>query len=214
MHVAVRRDEVCGRRVEGRPVHAGHAPARLLDDERARGDVPRLQVLLPEALRSGLPRRNRGRAPPSRAAARRAPGRETRRTDPPALRRSAGARRRGSRSPAANRAASDVPDTASRWPFRYAPSPRSAVNSSPRLGSYTAPTSRAAVDFEAERRAVDRQPVRVVRRAVERVEHPAIRATATGPPAIRRAPPRGCRGRETARRAPRGTCVRTRDRSR
>ena len=37
-----------GRRVERRPVHPGHAPAGLLDDQRAGRHVPRLQVLLPE----------------------------------------------------------------------------------------------------------------------------------------------------------------------
>ena len=39
-----------GRGIERRAVHAGDAAARFLDDQRAGRDVPRLQVLLPEAV--------------------------------------------------------------------------------------------------------------------------------------------------------------------
>ena len=65
-------------------------------------------------------------------------------------------------------------DTVRRSPFSQAPRPRSAVNSSSRVGSYTAATVTVAVDLERERRAEDRQPVREVRRAVDRIEDPAV----------------------------------------
>ena len=68
---AVRGDEVRRGRVERRAVHAGDAAAGLLDDQRAGGDVPRLEVLLPEAVepaRGDVAEVERGRPqPPHRA---------------------------------------------------------------------------------------------------------------------------------------------------
>src|SRR3990172_9256448 len=49
---AVGGDEMALLGREWRSVHAGDPSARLLDDERAGGDVPRLQVLLPEPFES------------------------------------------------------------------------------------------------------------------------------------------------------------------
>ena len=64
-------------------------------------------------------------------------------------------------------------DTRSGLPLRNAPPPRSAVNSSLRVGIVDRRDLRHAVDLERERRAEDRQAVREVRRAVDRIEHPA-----------------------------------------
>ena len=68
----------------------------------------------------------------------------------------------------------------------------------------------AAVDLERERRAENRQAVRVVRGAVERVEiQQWLAVDRTGAP---RAPRRGRDDRETARRSSRGTSARPRGR--
>src|ERR1051325_90591 len=50
VHSAVRCDEVRGRRIERRVVHAGNTAPCLLDDQGTGRDVPRLELLLPERL--------------------------------------------------------------------------------------------------------------------------------------------------------------------
>ena len=70
-------------------------------------------------------------------------------------------------------------------PFRNAPPPRSAVNSSLRVGIVDGGDLGDAVDLERERRAEDRQAVREVGRAVDRIEDPAgPRPASPAPPPI------------------------------
>jgi hypothetical protein len=47
---SVRGEDVTAPRAEGCPVHIGHAPAGFGDNQCPAGDVPRLQIALPEAV--------------------------------------------------------------------------------------------------------------------------------------------------------------------
>ncbi len=71
-----------------------------------------------------------------------------------------------------------VRDTRRGAPFSHAPTPRSAVKSSWRFGIEDRADDRLAVDLERQRRAEDRDAVREVGGAVERVEHPSVRPAA------------------------------------
>ena len=186
------------RELNGVPSMLRHPPAGFGDDQRPAGHVPRLQIAFPEAIHPAgrdVTQIDRRRPQPPhgpRLADERAEQADDFVDAAVHVVRKAGDddgvdERRGARTRA----------TAGR--SGYAPPPRSAVNSSWRFGSNTAATSATPSISSARRGAEDRNAVRVVRRAVDRIEDPARsrRARRRCRPSPRRAPD----DRESARRS-------------
>ena len=134
--------------------NAGHAPARLRDDQRAGRRCPTAGASVPRSRRSARRRRSRDRSPPSPAAARRARASRNSREQPDELVRIAAARRTG--KPVTSSASISVVGRrhAQRRAVQPRARPRSAVNSSlpVRIVDRPRPTG-YAVDLERERRS-------------------------------------------------------------
>ena len=116
------------------PSMPGDASAGLAHDQRAGGDVPRLQVLLPEAVepaRGHVAEVERRRSQPAHGACP-AEERPEHRDEIGGLLVDVVGK---ARSRAARRSTSPAAETCSALPLRNAPAPRSAVNSSARVGS-------------------------------------------------------------------------------
>ena len=127
------------RSIEGTTVERGDAAAGLLDQQHASGDVPRVEALLPEAVHApagDVADVERGRAEPAHGA-----GFAEKRGEQPTSSVIFSWTAYGKPVTSSASMSVWVCDTWSRVPLRNAPLPRSAVNNSSRVGSYTAPTS-------------------------------------------------------------------------
>ena len=187
---AVRRDDLAAKEVERLDRRMIRARARPPPRRSARRrPCPTGAAAPPRTRRTGRRRRSRDRARPIRAAGPRAPARGTRRTPRPGA---AAARGRSTeiRCTAGRRRAPSRSETRIGWPFSRAPCPRSAVNSSSADRVVDDADLERAVDLERDRHAEERQAVREVRGAVERIDDPAAarRRRRRGAPAAASSP--------------------------
>src|SRR5688572_27509974 len=170
---AVRRDEMRGDRIERRPVHPGHHSARFGNHQRPRRNVPRLEVLFPEAVEP--PGRDiteidrRGAEAPDRACF--AKERAEQADEIVALFvhvvRKTGDEQRVDQPARARHLQSHAVQVRAFTALRREQLASRRVVDGGRF--------RTPVDFQRQRRAEDRQAVRVIRRPVERIEDPSMR---------------------------------------